>query len=272
MWLLPDLDVVVAAVALTGALGAVAVAASVRITPTWAAWAADRWTSSRDRFATAVELRARGDLHDLDARQVLAAEESAGGIDRFPSGPNVPTRMLGIGLVAVLVAGGLGVIPNPRDDERVQRAIEAAQVEEVAEELRTVADELDQPGEPEREALAERLRELAAELDGASLEEALDTLSEARSELARELEDDLASQRTALSGLAQELGQQPLGAGDTVRSQLDGLASQLAAGAREPRGRGRARGAAPGAGGGARGRAARARRRAATGRRGARGR
>lgn len=228
--LLPDLDVPVAVGLGVAVVVAVAVAAAVRIPATWAAWAADRWFDSRDRYATAVELAGSDDLHPLDVRQVEEAEAAAAGAVRFPAGPRVPRRPLALGAAAVLVAAGLAFVPNPQDEARAQRALEQAQVAEVAEELRETAEELRETEAPGSEELAARLDELAAELDHASLEEALEALAAARAELARELQDDLASQRTALAGLQQELAQQPLGAGSSVRTQFEDVAAALAAG------------------------------------------
>ncbi len=227
---LPDVDRWVGAGLALAAVLAVAAAAAVRIPAAWAAWAADGWLDSRDRFSTAVELVGAGDAHGLAARQVALAEEAAAGIHQFPVPPRVPAKLLGGGGVAVLLALVIGMLPNPRDAARALQAAERAAVAAQADALRQAASELESPeAAPGQQALADELRRVAAQLDQASLEAALAQLGDARADLARRIDPDRSAQRTALAGLARELAANPLAAGETVQEQLDALAAQLSA-------------------------------------------
>jgi hypothetical protein len=226
--LLPDVDVAVLVGAVLLAAVAVLAAAATRIPDTWAAWAADRWLGTHDAFATAVELR--GAASPLATRQAVAAENRAAEFDGWPDGPVVPRRPLALGVGALLVAAGLAVAPNPQDDVRERRAAEEALVTDEAERLRDQAEQLREAGDPEQEALADRLESLADDLEQGDLEDAIDELADARAELEELLADDLAGQRTALSGLRQELTREPLADGDSVRQQLDRLADEAGAG------------------------------------------
>lgn len=227
--LLPDVDVVVVAVAIGLALIAVGVAAAVRIPAGWAAWAADRWLHTRDAFSTAVELRSGG-RSLLAQEQTAAAEALAADVTGWPQGPNVPRRRLMVGAAAVLVAVGLAAAPNPQDEVRERRAAEEALVTAEADQLRDEADELREAGDPEQDALADELDALADQLETGDLDDALDELADARAQLEQQLAEDLAGQRTALSGLQQELSREPLADGDSVREQLDQLADEAGAG------------------------------------------
>jgi hypothetical protein len=236
--ILPPLDVWVAAALVAGAVAALVLAASRRVPPLWAAWAADRWLGTRDAFATAVELLSRGAPTDPDgslrARQIAMAEERAAAVQLLPGRPQAPTRLLGVGAALILVAGLLGVLPNPQDIARADRAADRRAVEESAAALRDAAEDLRQGvAEPERLALAEELEQLAGALPEADLPAALERLETARAELLGRMDADLGTQRTALAGLAQELGSQPLAGGSTVQEQLEQLAAQAEAGALE---------------------------------------
>jgi hypothetical protein len=228
---LPAVDGWVALAAAVGALGVLVWGATTRIPDAWAAWAADRWLGTRDAFATAVELTSGVHAGSLDAGQVAAAEERATGFRGWPERPRVPQRPLAVAAALVLLAALLAWLPNPQDEVRAQRAAERAAIEAEAEAVRELAEELATSPDPELQAAAEELEELADELlEAEDAAQALEDLEAARAELARQLEDDQATQRTALTGLARELGEDPLAAGDTVRSQLDALAEALAAG------------------------------------------
>ena len=230
--LLPDVEQWIVLGLAVATLIAIAVAAAVRIRPVWAAWAADRWLQTKDRFSTAVEF-AELDPGEgsLLRRQILAAEEAAGGIRRFPQGPVVPIRQFGIGVAVIVLAATLGVLPNPQDVVRERLAAQQAAVEAEAQALEEAAEQIEaQQPTPAREEAAEDLRRLAEQLREGSLEEALDRLAEQRADVAQQLTRDAAAQRTALAGLARELGARPLGEGDTVRQQLDDLARQMKSG------------------------------------------
>ena len=112
--LLPDIEVVGGLGLVTAVLLATAIAAAVRIRPVWAAWAADRWLQTKDRFSTAVEVVAHGTPPGtLAADQIASAELSAAGIRRFPTGPNIPARLIGIGIGIAALAVFVAALPNP---------------------------------------------------------------------------------------------------------------------------------------------------------------
>ncbi|HVM20676.1 MAG TPA: hypothetical protein VM307_12025, partial [Egibacteraceae bacterium] len=225
--LLPAADTLVWAGAVAIVATTVGAASTLRIPPVWAAWAADRWLATDDRYATAVELA--GSTAALAAAQVRTAEESAAGVRRFPQGPRVPVRHFAVGAGLVAVAGVLGTLPNPQDDVRARLAAERAAIQAQADQLRTAAEDLD-AADAEQGEVAQQLRRLAQELEQADRAHALQRLAEQRADLARRIDPAAAAKRTALSGLAQELAARPLGDGDTVRRQLDDLAQRLTAG------------------------------------------
>jgi hypothetical protein len=200
-----------------------------RIPDGWAARAADSWLGSKDRFATAVELRSLAGEGGLVGRQVTEAEDAAARIHRLPGHLRPPRRWLAIGAGCVLAAGLLAAAPDPHAAEREQRAREEAAVEDVADAVEQAAGELRELGEA-GEAAADRLERLAERLDEVALEQALEELAATRGELARALDPDRRGQRAALDGLARELGREPLADGDSVRAQLDALADALTAG------------------------------------------
>jgi hypothetical protein len=227
---LPEVDRWVGIALVCAVVGAVVAAAVVKIPAVWAAWAADTWLASRDRFATAVELAGAGPVAGLAARQVATAERDAAGVQRFPTGPRIPVRLLAGGAAAALVAAALGSLPNPQDAVRAARAAERAAVAAQAEALREKAAALRE--ETAQQDLAERLEQLAAELERQSIEGAVEQLAEERADLAALTDPSEPSQRTALAGLDRELDAHPLAPGASVAEQLESLANQLEQGTR----------------------------------------
>jgi hypothetical protein len=232
--LLPEIGGWLTTALILGVIAAGAVAASTRIPARWAAWAADQWYETREAFSTAVELVEAGRADGLADRQVVAAEERAGRAGPIPVRPLVPTRLLGIGAALIVAAATLAALPNPQDVVRAERAADRIAVTSAAQALEETAEELrDGLAAAEREELAAELEELAAALAEDSVEEALERLESARAELAGRLDDDRAAQATALAGLAQELGREPLAGGSSVQDQLEALAAQAESGALE---------------------------------------
>jgi hypothetical protein len=237
---LPLIDAWVLAGAAAAAVASLVVVAARRIPDGWAALAADGWLATKDRYATAIELRdlessvdgppeSVADDDRLAARQVREAETAAAGVRALPGRPTPPRRWLAIAAVSVLAAGLLAASPDPHGAERDRRAREAAAVEEVRDTIEETAEELRELGAPGA-AAADRLEALAERLDEVGLERALEELAATRGELARALDPDRRGQRAALDGLGRELGREPLAPGGSIRSQLDALAAALGAG------------------------------------------
>lgn len=195
----------------------------------WTAWAADRWLGLPETFATTLELR-QGEQGHLAGAHLRRAEDAARDIHRLPDGPRVPVRLLAAALVVALVAGAVAARGDPQRALRERAAREEAAIAAQAEALHEAADDLARSDEPERQAAAEQLRNLAEDLDGADLETALERLQAAQQRLDDRSAGKLAAQRTALAGLARALQSAPLAAGDGAAAQLEQLADDLATG------------------------------------------
>ena len=194
----------------------------------WTAWAADRWLGLPETFATTLELR-EGRLGQLAGEHIRRAEDTARDIHRLPDGPRVPVRLLTAALVVALLAGGVAALGDPQRASRERAAREEAAVAAQADALREAADDLARGDEPQRQA-AQRLRDVAEELEDADLETALERLQAAQQRLDDRSAGELAAQRTALAGLERVLQAAPLAAGDSAAAQLDQLADDLATG------------------------------------------
>ncbi|MEZ5258834.1 MAG: hypothetical protein R2705_18655 [Ilumatobacteraceae bacterium] len=177
----------------------VAVAAlAVRIDQRLAARAADRGLQTKAPFTSALVLEHAPEPFGTMIRD--RADHVAAGAT---SKDAIPVRLHRRPLVLAAVLGPLalvlGVISNPQDEARRQRAAERAAIAEVADELDARAEELAAQGE--RNEAAQRLQELAdrlAETD--SIEEATQALDEAAAELAAEVPSDRLAEQQATQG------------------------------------------------------------------------
>ncbi|MDD9371795.1 MAG: hypothetical protein PV358_16875 [Acidimicrobiales bacterium] len=150
-WAWPEPAALVVAVVVV--VGVVIGAALVRIPDLVAARAADRGLHTRDALAAALEV---GDEPGpFTARVQARATEAAAGASARQAVP-MPRALRRMASSSVLAAGALGLawMPNPQDDVRRERAAEQAAL---AEALRTLADDLDGAGSLEEglEALAQ---------------------------------------------------------------------------------------------------------------------
>lgn len=206
---------------------AVAVIASValirRPSSLQAAIELDQRLGGRDQVSTALELSHRGDLTDIERRQIARSSAWAEGRSLADFGSIWPSRRL-IGLAAVALAAALVLaIPASSADAR-QAADEeiAAIVDAVADELERLADELVAP------EVADELRQTAEELrDSNSLDEAVEQLGDARQRLAEKVDPEALPLKTALSGLDEKLRQEPIAGGEDTQSQIEQLKAEL---------------------------------------------
>ena len=195
--------------------------------------AADRGLGTRDAFETSLELE-----HDNDEDFAQRVHSRAGELAAV-SQPReaVPLRWRRRPtLVAAFVAPAaiaLALMANPQDVKRQERARDDAAIEATADVLRSEAEVIAQ--QPEGAAAAERLEQLAAELQKTdSLDKAQELLDQAAAELRDQVGDDLLAKKAATEGLQHSLENSPLpgtsreqAAEQTVQQQLDALADEL---------------------------------------------
>ncbi|MGH8874864.1 MAG: hypothetical protein ACRDVM_06380, partial [Acidimicrobiia bacterium] len=186
-----------------------------------AAMVVDRRLAGYDRVSTALELVRLADLDEHEQRQVKAAAAWAEACTLDGFGPRrPPARLAALAALALVGSAALALVPSPADQALAEQRAEQELIEEEADRLDELAEEL--PAQ-----VAEEVREIAARLrESRDLEQALAELGEARRQLA-ELADpvDLA-RKTALSGLEQRLRQAGLAEGETALDQLRDLADR----------------------------------------------
>lgn len=202
----------------------------VRISTLLAARAADRGMRTRDAFAAAVELADEpGDLPDRVRARAATLASGATARDAVPR-PRVPRRRLvGVSSLAVLTVMAAW-LPNPRDDERAERAALDKQLAAEGEVLREAAEELRTSEDPAAEDAAAKLEELAKDLEDAeSMEEARRVLQEMEAELEGQMPPDWLAQKAATKGLDRSLEASPLSPATTgsAEEQLTAAAEQL---------------------------------------------
>ncbi len=174
---------------------------------------ADAILGLKDRLSTALELSGDGAGFDPDlvARQRSDALAAARAIR---PGRDLPLRWPSRWLAgaATLLAGVLVLtfVPNPMDavlEERARVAQAAAQEADRLERLAEDVEAAEALDEAEKEALLERLRELAAELrdNRGDMEEALADLAEFRAQLRERIDPQFAARRAALEGLSAQI-------------------------------------------------------------------
>jgi hypothetical protein len=188
---------------------------------------ADAALRLQERASTAVEL-AQGSLSAPPALSHAQLDDALHKARRVDMRAGLPLVLLGrdwlLLVAAAVLVGAAVILPNPQGELlSAQRALEA-EIEEQAEHLQALADEIEQNealSEEQREELQQPLADALAELEQGDLtrEEAVAALSEAEAEL-RDLQasnDTSALQRT-LNEAAQPLSES--GAGQQLGSSL----------------------------------------------------
>jgi hypothetical protein len=247
-WLAPVVAAVAAAVvgvgwlapwgwpepAAAGLVGAVAV-----LIASWAlvqplplgvvARAADRGLDSHDSFAAALQF-SDGD-GPFGARIGARAEALATGARPAAAAP-LPDHgrrwmaAVGIGVAALALA----LAPNPQDDARADRAAVEERLDQAADRVEEIAEELEaQTGDT---GAVDRVEQLADELRAAEdLETADELLREAGAELVASRPEGFDSRQAAAQGLERSLAQRPLGddgnGSSPAAEQLEALADDL---------------------------------------------
>ncbi|MEQ1872450.1 MAG: hypothetical protein ABL953_01885 [Ilumatobacteraceae bacterium] len=195
--------------------------------------AADRGLATRDAFATSLELGDGSDDDFAQRVQVRAAELAAVSTPKAAVPLRWRRRPTGIAMLVAPAAIALAFMANPQDALRQDRARDESAIEATADVLRSEAERIAQ--QPEGTEAAERLEQLAAELEKTnSLEKAQELLDQAAAELREQVGDDLLAKKAATEGLQRSLENSPLPgtskeeAGEqTVQEQLDALAAEL---------------------------------------------
>ncbi len=190
-----------------GSLIAIALVAAVRpLTDIRAARAADRGLGTDDAFGAAIEFA------DLDSdfgegiRQraaILAKAASAKAAAPLP-------RLRGRWAIAAALAAAalvMGLVANPQDEVRAERAQANEVAEELAQELEEAAAELDDPDTVEVGAQLDRLAEELRQAQ--SFDEISELLNRAEQELS-ERSPNFATERAAAEGLERSLETNPL--------------------------------------------------------------
>lgn len=223
-WVIEWAEGVALALVALAALGALVWSLLRRPSPVESAIAVDRRLGGYDRVTTA--LLAGDEAEDeMSARQQAAAAAWAEARDVRPVAALVPDRRAwGLTLLAVAVLAALILIPAPTDTALAQREADRAAIDAEADRLEELAE--DAPAD-----LAEQLDALAEELRRSpDIESALETLGEARQELAEALDPAALARRTGLAGLDASFQQQPIGEGNSAEEQLQALADRVEGG------------------------------------------
>ncbi|MBP7930748.1 MAG: hypothetical protein KA110_12390, partial [Acidimicrobiia bacterium] len=211
------------------ALAVVALVAFVRLRIGWnaAARAADRGLQTKDTLATSLAFAgADGPMIEPIHQRADTLAQSASAKVAIPS-PWVPRRLALVAALSLIV-GFLAFGPNPQADAIATRKAEAAQRDDLAEELERAADKLD-PSDPLSKQAAEELRRTAKEVRSGDLERTEEAAAQAEEALKKASAPNAASQNAAVSGLEKSLAENPLGKGDTAAEQLASLAEEIAA-------------------------------------------
>lgn len=224
-----------AAIVVTGAAAvAILVAALVlRVPDSIAARAIDRGLGSRDGIATAVEVEPEQGPFATLVHERAQAVASEADLRRALPLRLAPRRLAAGGALGALALIG-GVVGNPQDDVRRQRAAEQAAIAAAAEDVEDAAVALAERMEPEAEAdaVVAELEALAAALEAAkTLDQARDLLDRAEAALQAGLTPESLARKAAVSGLERSITAMPLpGAdpADTAAAQLDAAADALA--------------------------------------------
>ncbi|MBT8239751.1 MAG: hypothetical protein KJN63_00820, partial [Acidimicrobiia bacterium] len=191
-----------------------------------AARAADRGLKTGEAFGAAVEFAGLpGSFGDGIRSRAEALAEASEPRLAAPL-PRLRGRWA---LAAAFGAAALvmGLVTNPQDEVRAERARANQVATELAEELEASAEELDDPATEELGAV---LDQLAEDLRGAaSFEEIDELLAEAEKELG-ERSPDFAAERAAAEGLERSLENQPLigqSSSASAAEQIAGLAAEI---------------------------------------------
>ena len=220
-WFEPTAIAVVA-----GALVAVVLVAAFRpLSKIRAARAADRGLHTNDAFGAAVEF---ADLDSPFGEGIRTRADELALTSSSKAAAPLP-RLRGRWAVAAAIGAAalvMGLVTNPQDEVRAERARANEIAEELATELDEQSEELDDPASAE---LAAKLADLAEELRSAqSFEEIEALLSEAEQDLS-ERSPDFAAERAAAEGLERSLDNEPLAGERTEGSASEQLAAAAAA-------------------------------------------
>ncbi len=167
-----------------------------------------------DPFATSVRERADSFV-DSDLRKAMPIQ--------LRWKPWLATGSLLVLLTALIV------IANPQDTRRDEIVAQQAAVDDVADEIEKLAEELSElPDNEVDQTTIDKLNALAEEIRKTdSVEDATEKLEQAQTELLRELGSDKLSERAASDGLEQTLEQNPVAPGETAAEQLAAAAEQV---------------------------------------------
>ncbi len=203
-------------------------AATLRITHWDTARAAERGLGARDAFTTALEFGDPGNGVHLAIQQ--RADSLAIGSkpsDAIPIGAD-RSRLRQFGLAAAL-AVVIGLLP-PLGSTPALSSDLATAIEAEAEQLERIAAAIEESDVETATEIATELERLAQELRQAeSLEQALQSLEDAETRLAGQVDPDFLTQKAAVQGLARDLALRPLSDSaplDAV-SQLEQTANEL---------------------------------------------
>ncbi len=227
-WLIPWGWFEPAALVIVGGtmLAVLAVAALRPLTTLRAARAADRGLSTDDAFGAAVEF---SDL-DNDFGRGIKSRATELAKSSSPKAAAPLPQLRGRWAIAAAIGAAaliMGLVTNPQDEVRAERARANEVAEELAKELIEEAEELDDPAEAE---LAAKLADLAEQLGSAQTFEEIDELLAEAEEDLGERSPNFAAERAAAEGLERELDNEPLAGertGDTAAEQLAAAAAAI---------------------------------------------
>jgi hypothetical protein len=203
---------------------------------------ADLELGLKERLSTALEMESRpgpGLATSLISRQHRDALDVARAIEPRRAFPlRWQRRPLIAAALLALAALALALLPNPMDDLLAERQAVARAVEEQADQvakLRQEVEEAESLSPEDREALLRQLDELLRDLEAnpGDREEALADLSRAEEALRRQLDPDSGARQAALEALAGQLqslaGQEadPAADAEDLAETLQALAEQL---------------------------------------------
>lgn len=224
-WVLEGVDVAAGSVVAASVVAAVVWSVAKRPSRLRAALAVDRRLGGFDRVTTSLELADSAAVTSAERRQLEATSAWADSRDVTGVVRVLPDRSVSVlSALAVVVLAVLVLVPAPTDAALAEREADRQLIDDEAERIEALADEVPEP-------VSESLDELADDLRGVDdLEDALRRLDEAGRELREALDPTALARRTALAGLENSFAQEPIAEGESAAEQLRTLADEIAAG------------------------------------------
>lgn len=195
----------------------------------------------KERLSTALEVTQSGSGEEWKALLVNDAAQHAQGLDAKKLLPLHLPKVARWALLVLLIAAGLGFVPEYRSKQHVQKQADAANIKDAGKQLAALTKrslETKRPElEPTQKAL-EKVEETGQQLQKISLtkSEAIKQLTSAKDKVVQEMKD--LEREGALKPLERAAREQSSGSGaqapDALQKQIDALQKSMGAGAQDP--------------------------------------